>query len=244
MKHLLAVALLSCLCVGNVWAKAPYNPTKVVSVELIVAGLEEKLEFLGTILANPAQFDEQQEYVVRAGGVIACLAQALNEHEERGTVKIAGPALRDAALELQEQDDHAECLKLVQTMQSALKGESSGEHAQEHPWDELISMYDMMEEMNERNGGLSRSLRRPRGKIDEQLNASTNAVLSIAMLADHSYLDDDSQTKQWDDWSKQCLESMNSLVQAIKAQDKDKVAEAYQSANRACDQCHEQHRAE
>ncbi|MCG6155116.1 hypothetical protein [Rubinisphaera margarita] len=244
MIRLILLAAVALSTASLAYAAAPIAPAKVVSVDLLVAGLEQKMETLGELLADPEKYDDNEEFVVRAGGVIAVLSQALIEHDESSKSKIAAPALRDIGLGLQDYVGHEEASDLYQQAQSAMKGEAEGEHEKDHPWDELIGMYEMMEEMNDRNGGLSRSLRRSRGKVEEQLNASTNAVLSIAMLADHSYLEDEDQAEQWDEWSKQCIEAMKGLTKAIEEKDQTKIAEFYKAANRACDQCHEVHRAE
>ncbi len=244
MKSFLFSACLILTPATLSFAQAPISPTKVAPVELIVAGMEDKVETLEKLLADPEKYDDNEEFIVRAGGVLACFSQALIEHEGRSQTKIAAPTLRDAGLALQDYAGHEACVKELQTIKTAMKGEATGEHEDEHPWDELIGMYDMMEEMNDRNGGLSRSLLRTRGKVEEQLNASTNAILGLAMMADHSYLEEDSQAEQWDKWAKDGQQAMTNLIGAIKEKDKAKIAEFYKISNHSCDQCHEVFRAE
>lgn len=234
-----SILLVAVFAATSVQGKSPVPPSEVASIELITAELESQLEKLNSLLTDPKMFDDNQEKIVQAGAVIACVSQAAIEHADGKETTYAAPALRDAGIELQEVGDHEEAKALLLTAQAAWKGKSTGEHADEHPWDELAAMYPLMEEMNDRNGGLSRSLRKPRGRISEQLNASTNAILALATLADHNYLEDENQTKQWDGLSKDYLQAMIHLTKAIADKDRDEVAIHYQAGNRACDKCHE-----
>lgn len=239
MLRLVAFAVLGLLAITSAKTGAPIPPTQVAPFELITADLEAKLNTLRELLADPEKFSDHEERIGRAGGVIACLAQAAIEHDDHAKAAYAAPALRDAGLQLRDAEDHAEALAAFQSAEQAWQGKATGEHAREHAWNELMGMYDLMEEMNDRNGGLSRTLRRSRGRIEEQLNASTNAILAIAMLADHEYVSDDDETREWEQLSREYQQAMTSLIKAIRDKDQAKIAEYYQAGNRACDKCHE-----
>ena len=220
-------------------AGSPVPVEQVVTLELITAELESQLEKVGDLLEDPEEFDENQEKIAQAGGVIACVSQALVEHPDRKKSSCAAAALRDAGIELQEAADHKQAKTVLETAQAAWKGKSTGVHEEDHSWDELADLYSMMEEMEDRNGGLSRSLRKPRGRLKEKLNASTNAILGLATLADHNYVEDEQQEKEWDKYSLEYLEAMKKLVKAIGAKDRKQIEIHYKAGNHACDRCHE-----
>jgi len=231
--------LITILPTSSLYADSPVPPAEVAQIELISAELESQLEKLNGLLADPKTFENNQEKIVQAGAVIACLSQAAIEHSDRNKTTYAAPALRDAGIELQETEEFKAAHALLASAQAAWQGKSTGKHVEKHPWDELAQMTPLMEEMNERNGGLSRSLRKPRGRLKEKLNASTNALLGLAMLADHGFVEDAAQTKQWDQLSKDYLQAMILLTKAIADKDREKVAQHYKAGNRSCDKCHE-----
>lgn len=227
------------LAVSLLQAESPIPVAQVATMELITAELESQLEKVNDLLEDPEEFDDNLEKIAQAGGVIACVSQALIEHPDRKESTCAGPALRDAGIELQEAADHKEAKAVLEVAQAAWKGKSTDVHDEIHPWDELVDMYSMMEEMEDRNGGLSRSLRKPRGRLKEKLNASTNAILGLAMLADHNYVDEEEQEKEWDKYSHEYLDAMKKLVKAIGAKDRKQIEIYYKAGNHACDKCHE-----
>ncbi len=233
------VMLVLVLTVSSLQAESPIPVAEVATLELITAELESQLEKLGDLLKDPEEFDENQEKIAQSGGVIACVSQALVEHPDRKRSTCAGPALRDAGISLQEASEHKEAKEALALAQSAWKGESADTHEELHPWDELVDMYSMMEEMEHRNGGLSRSLRKPRGRLKEKLNASTNAILGLAMLADHNYVDEEEQEKVWDKLSHEYLDAMKKLTKAIGEKDRKQIEIYYKAGNHACDKCHE-----
>lgn len=234
--------MLGCLVGVQLNAGAPIPPTEVAPFELIAAELEQRVQKLQDLLADAEKFEAQQEQIVRSAGVIACLSQAAIEHKQFSQAKFAAAALRDTAIELQQIEEHADGLPLLEQLKAAWTGKASGEHKAEHAWTGMISMYDLMEEMNDRNGGLSRSLRRSRGKLEEQLNASTNAILAIPMLADHADYTDEDNAAEWKQLSIDYQQAMTNLITAIREQKQDKIAAYYQAGNRACDKCHESFR--
>ncbi len=241
MRRILSafILLVPILIVSQLQAKSPIPVEQVATMELITAELESQLENVSDLLEDPEEFDENQEDIAQAGGVIACVSQALIEHPDRKKSSCAVPALRDAGIELQEAADHQEAKAVLEIAKAAWKGKSTGAHDEIHPWDELVDMYSMMEEMEDRNGGLSRSLRKPRGRLKEKLNASTNAILGLAMLADHNYVEEEEQEKEWDKYSLEYLEAMKKLVKAIGAKDRKQIETYYKAGNHACDKCHE-----
>ena len=241
MRQILSafILLVPVFFASQLQAGSPVPVEQVVTLELITAELENQLEKVKDLLEDPEEFDEYQEKIAQAGGVIACVSQALVEHPDRKKSSCAAAALRDAGIELQEAADHKQAKAVLETAQAAWKGKTTGVHEKEHAWDELADLYSMMEEMEDRNGGLSRSLRKPRGRLKEKLNASTNAILGLATLADHNYVEDEQQEKKWDRYSLEYLEAMKKLVKAIGAKDRKQIEIHYKAGNRACDQCHE-----
>ncbi|MCA9043567.1 MAG: hypothetical protein KDA69_04555 [Planctomycetaceae bacterium] len=234
--HLLTAATL--IMVGSVVAESPVPIEKVATVadlELEVAGQIETLEKL---LGEEAKFEDNEKAIHQAIGVLACMGQAIAEHPGNKETKVQGPQLRDAALSYAEEESFQSATKALGVLKQAQAGECKTESKVEHAWDELIEMYPLMEEMNTRNAKLVRVMKRPRGKPDESLHATTLAVLAIAMLADTSPVFDDADIPKWQGWSNEYRENMMKVADAVRAKDGTTARQWFDKANIACDQCH------
>lgn len=222
---------------SQVQAKSPIPVETVGLTEEFAAEIDHQMTLFAGFLAKAKQFDEKLEYVTRAGGVIACCAQALVEHPDEKANANKHAAVRDAAIAVQEVGSHEEATAAVEALKSTLAGNVEGEHELEYSWDSLISMYDMMEEINERNYPLKRAIRRPKGTLEERRTPVAIAILTVAMYEDTSYCSDE-QIGPWQKMSKEYQEAMTELSKAIAAKDKAKAAELYLKGNETCNKCH------
>ncbi|MCA9080258.1 MAG: hypothetical protein KDA58_06840 [Planctomycetaceae bacterium] len=220
-------------------APVPINAELIPIGELVVE-VDSRVKELEGFLATADVYEENREEAVRqAFGVLACVAQAIAEHADAATVKIQGPALRDAALQFKKTSTLDEAKAALAAIQAAHVGTSTVEAAAEHPWNKLINMHPMMEEINARNAKLLRVFRRIRGNDDEVAHASTLVVLALAMQADTHEVKKEADLPKWEQWSVEYRTQMLEVAKAIRAKDAKSAREWFDKANATCDACHE-----
>ena len=208
----------------------------LTEIELLI---ERHIQSLEKGLADESKFEEAKNKTIRTDfGMLSLLGQSLAEHKDKSARKINGPALRDAALTYNRKGTYVEARAAFTQIQSVLNGTVSGEHALLHPWNKLINMHPMMEEMNAASGALPRILRKPRGKPEEALPAVSWALLAIAMKADTHEVKDPNDLPQWNTWSDDFLVSSLKLAEAVRAKDGATGRKWFDQANETCDACH------
>ena len=125
---------------------------------------------------------------------------------------------------------------------SALEGQGSGSAATEHPWNKLIGMHAMMEEINARNSKIRRSVRRLRDPDEESLHPTTLAVLAVAMYADTHEVKNESDIPQWQQHAREFQQHMTQTAAAMKKNDADGAREVWLEGVKSCSACHDKFR--
>lgn len=221
------------------FAGAPVKIAEVAPLGDLAAEARATATGLEESLADPAGFEDAQDAVKQAGGVLACLGQAIAEHPENASAGISGPHLRDAALAVRAARTHAEAAAALRRAQQALAGQAAGDAAAEHPWNKLTGMHGMMEEINGRTSKLRRALRRLNNPEEDSRHASVAAVLALAMIADTHEVKNEADIPKWQALAGEYRKTMTALSAAIKAQELDKARELFSRANETCAKCHE-----
>lgn len=249
MKRVLIA--LSLLSIAAVWlipanAAAPVKVDGVAPAGDLAAEAEARIADLEGYLENESTFSQavKSHSIAQDAGVLACLAQALAEHGAKDGVKIAAPALRDAALALRDSKTLAEAKQAMEKVKQAQSGKASGDAAVEHPWNKLIGMHEMMEEINSRNASLRRVIRRPRNPEKDSLHASTLAVLGLAMRADTHEVKNKGDLPEWESLAETFQQNMTQLADAMKKKDTAAAREHYLNAAKSCNACHQKFREE
>ena len=225
------------------WGEAPTPIKPVAPLDDIVFEVNDKIEQLDGLLATAESYEEKREgEIQQAFGVLAVMGQAIAEHEDHEQTEISGPALRDAALPFTIETSYDDAKAILDSVKKARAGGGATDAAVEHEWDELIPMYPMMEEINNRNAALVRVIRRPRGREGESAHASTIALLSIAMYADTHEVEGDADVSAWQEMSAEYRTLMVQAAEAIRARDGDTARTHFDAANETCDRCHEKFR--
>jgi hypothetical protein len=233
----LAACLFSCV---NLFAEAPVKVETVAPLADIVFEVNSQIETLEKELADEAGYEENRGGQIRQSfGLLACLGQALAEHSKASESEIQGAHLRDAALKFQKKSSLAEAKTALEAVKAAQVGKSEGEAANDHPWNKLINMHPMMEEINSRNSAILKVLRRPRGKESEPVHATTWAILGLAMKADTHEVKDEADLPKWHAQSDAFIAASVKLAEAIRAKDKTEGRKWFDAANESCDACHE-----
>jgi hypothetical protein len=230
--------------VWRVQAGAPVKVTGVVDINLAATEAKAKIEKLDALVADEAAFAKavEDKVIAQDAGVLACLAQAISEHEKGKATGIAGPALRDAALSLVKAKKLADAQAALKTAHAALKGEGQGEA--EHPWNKLINMHRMMEEMNYRTSRLRRALRRPRKLQADAGHATVLVVLGLAMEADTHEVKNKEEIPIWNKMSREYSTDMSKLAKAMLEKKADIAKEIFKGSADSCKHCHEKFRNE
>lgn len=241
--RLLAGLLLMGLTTSSLPAQSPVAIDTIASINELEQLVMKKFDALEKSLGDESKFEELKGKSIRENfGMLALLGQSIAEHSGKAGCKIDGPALRDAALSFNRKGNHAEAIVAADQVRNVLEGRASGEHAQLHPWNKLINMHPMMEEMNAGNSAILKVIKKPRGKPDEVLAATSWGLLAVAMKADTHEVKNSTDLPQWSAWSDDFLASSLKLAEAIRAKDGATGRKWFDQANRTCDACHEKFR--
>lgn len=234
--------LLSCVLAVSLsvtWAESPVAVEGIAPIPDVVFEIKAQVEELSKALAEEEGYEKARTgQVWQSFGLLAVLGQTLAEHEKAEEAGIHGPALRDAALRFQSTSSLEEARQALEAVRQVLAGNVTGEHEVHHPWNKLIGMDPMMEVINGRNSSILRVLRRPRGREDEPVHATTWALLAVAMKADiHQVKEADLHL--WNEYADEFRIASVKLAEAIRAKDRDEARTWFDKANAACDACHE-----
>jgi hypothetical protein len=242
------IALAAALILPAVAEKSARKEKKhpVATAGDLVRESQAKKATIAGYLENEATFKEaREEKLGQAAGVLACLAQSLAEHPQKGDTPVSAVALRGAALAARDAKTLERARAALQQIEAALAGKAGKDPADvSYPWNKLVKMHPMMEEINARNGRIPRVLRRSRDPEKDALHGVTAAVLAEAMAADTHEVKDKSRIPEWEKLSHEYQAQMVLFAKAIKAKDSAKARAAFTAANTACDTCHEKFRDE
>lgn len=239
---LAAVAVVLALLIP-VNGAAPAKVTELLDAGHLAAEAKAKAVKLSEATSDEAAFKRAMEFktVATDAGVIACLAQALVEHEKGKNSGIAAASLRDAALRLSKAKKLEDAQEGLAAVEAALAGKKT-EAESEFAWNKLINMHRMMEEMEYREGRLRRTLRRPRKLPEDSSHATVLTVLALAMEADTHEVKNEKDLPAWKKFSQSYRTDVAKLTAAMKANKADEARELFASSNRICTDCHAQFR--
>lgn len=236
----LAVATISGTIAPVLHAETPYPIESFASLAELTQEATIQTKRLDKLLSTDASFEKDKEkHVAQAFGLIACVGQGLAEHKEWEKATINGPALRDAALTYSSDEDRDAALAALGKVKDVIAGKVEGEHERLHPWNELIGMYALMEEINTRNSEYLKIFRRPRGTPEEASPVVAWGLLGAAMKADNYGAGDEEDEKLWNTWSDEFYETAVKLGKAIREKDKVESRKWFDKANAGCKVCHE-----
>lgn len=229
----------------TVSGEAPTAIKPVAPLDDVVYEVNAKVKLLDRLLGSAESYEENREdEVLQAFGVLAVMGQAIAEHEDHAQTDISGPALREAALPFKEDSSYDEAQSILAAVKQAVAGQGATDASVEYEWNRLIPMHPMMEEINNRNAALVRVIRRPRGREGESANATTIALLSIAMSADTHDVKDKDAIPEWQNMAEEYRDHMVEVAEAIRVRDAETARTHFDAANETCDACHDKFRDE
>ena len=238
------VVLVASTLLWQAQAAAPVKVTLVVDLNSAVTEAKAKAEKLAASVADEESFAKalKEKIIAQDAGVLACLAQAITEHDKGKDSGVAGPTLRDSALALRNAKKLADAKTALAGVNAALKGQASDKSVAEHPWNKLINMHRMMEEINYRNSRLRRSLKRPRKLQEDAGHATVLTVLALAMEADTHEVKKKEEIPLWNKMSREYSTGMSKLAKAMLEKKAEVAQEIFNGSANSCESCHEKFR--
>lgn len=241
LKQVLTGVSLAALGAGLLmpcYAASPVKIAKVAPVADLVTEAEAKIAALEASLAdNDTYLKDKKTTIPTEAGVLAILAQAIAESEEKPSWKASAADLRDAAIEVADSKSFDDAKKGLAKIKDAAGGKAGGAKA-DHDWAKLAKLSTVMVEVNKRTGKLRRALR----KTPDDESARDATVLAVLALAAH---DDTHEVKKkddipkWQGYAKTMQAEMTAVAAAIKAKDATATKDSWTKAQKSCSECHE-----
>jgi cytochrome c556 len=224
-------------------AAAPLKVATVAPVADLVAEAELKIKALDEALASDKSYLESKTTSLPAdAGVLAVLAQAIVESEEKAAWKASAPDLRDGAVAVASAKSYDEAKAGLAAVKSAFEGKA-GAAKPEAEWNKLCRLKPLMKEVNKRNTKLRRASKNIPPNSDEAArDASVLAVLGLAAHDDTHEVKNPAEVPEWQTLSKDFSTQMTAMATALKAKDKAAAGDAFGKANKACNGCHDKWR--
>ena len=257
MQYRAVVGLSLCLLALSgllpIHGAAPVKVASVAPIEDLVAAATAKSNQLSEYLKSEESYNEaKKELIPQAAGVLACIAQAIAEHDKHGDANVVGAELRDAALATKHSKSLEDARKDLKKIEAALQGESSGEAEMDYKWSDLVNIHQTMKEVNALFATLPRpigDLRRGRKLKSEEfqkvrLHASTLVVLSLVIQTHGGQVEKKGDVAKWQGLSTELQESLAALGAAIRKKDGKQSYAFLRRTREACKSCHDQFRKE
>lgn len=225
----------------SVWAALPAKMSDVVSVADLETEITSKIAEIESTLAAPEQFQELTGSRRSASLQLTLLAQALARHDGESKLKASAPGIRDTAMSITTSasfDDATQ--KLAQLKTPRANTEPAKETSSDEEWAMIVRNRALMDLLREKSDQVRKSLRRIKDPEAESRNASTMAVIGIAVGAHAHSRKTPSEQMMWTDWSHNFQKHMTRTARAIRERDSAAVLEHFTAAQAACDLCHEQ----
>ncbi len=196
----------------------------------MIADIERSLESAESYQTNAAR-------IRRSAAQSAVFSQALAEHSDESPLKLAGPAIRDASLELSHSKTYDEArTKLLELSRAS---ENSTARDIQFDWAKLANLHTLMESMRDRTDQVRKGLRRPKDPASEGRQAAMMSILALAIDAHADKFENQSDKSAWHQSSTALQKSMTKTAQAMRNKSGESALEHFKAGQDACDRCHE-----
>ena len=173
----------------------------------------------------------------RSAAQLAVFSQALAEHTDESPLKVAGPAIRDASVELSHSKTYDDARTNLLELSRAR--ESSTARDIQFDWAKLASIRTLMDSMRDRTDQVRKGIRRPKDPASEGLQAAMMSVLALAIDAHADKFENLQERSAWHQSSLSLQKSMTKTAQAMRNKAGESALEHFKAGQDACDQCHE-----
>ncbi len=225
------------------YAAAPAKIAAVAPIADVVAEADAKIKVprRKALESDKSYLENKGTTIPKEAGVLAVLAQAVVESEEKAAWQASAAGVRDAAIAVSNAKSFDEAKKGLAGVKEAVGGKA-GAAKKEADWNKLCGLGKVMKEVNARNGKLRRATKKKELTDAEAAEASRDAsVLAILALAAH----DDThevkkaeEVKEWQKFSKEFQAQMTATSAAFKKKDVTGAADAWKKGNASCTDCH------
>lgn len=238
----LSVSVVAVAC----FAAAPLKIKDVAPGADLVLEADAKIKALEEALSSADKYQEAKAGPLgRDASVLAALAQAIVESEEKPQWKASAADVRDGAIAISGAKSFEEAKKGLDAVKAAAGGAAAGAKP-EAEWNKLGKLGAVMKEVNARNGKLRRAVRKLPEKDDELAqtarDASVLAILALVTHEDTHEVKNDADKPLWQQQSKDFQKEMSAAAAAFKAKDAAGAKKAFDAANKACNDCHKKFR--
>ena len=247
MKNVLLSLSLGALALSLLlpcYAAAPVKIASVAPVSDLVREADVKIKLLEEFLFDNKSYVESKGTTIpAAAGVLAVLAQAIVESDEKAAWQSAAADVRDAAIIVATAKSYDDAKKGLAAIQDAHGGKAAGAKP-EHEWNKLCKLGSIMKEINARNSKLRRVTRKKPPTAAEFAEGSADAsVMAVLALAAH---DDTHEVKskkkedidEWQKYAKEFQTQMTAVAAAFRKNDVAAAADAWKKGTTACNDCH------
>lgn len=230
------------------YAAAPAKIAAVAPVADIVAEADAKIKVLEESLASDKAFLEAKGTTIpQEAGILAILAQAVVESEEKAAWQPSAADVREAAKAVSAAKSYDEAKKGLAAIKEAVGGKAGGAKP-EAEWNKLCGLGKVMKEVNKRAGKLRRATKKKQLTDDEAAeaarDASVMAVLALAAHDDTHEVKKAEEIKDWQKFSKEFQVQMTGASAAFKKKDLAGAGDSWKKGNTACSDCHAKFRKE
>jgi hypothetical protein len=248
MKNFSRFVLLSVIASAALAiAAGPSRETlqQTASVAQLEAAIARNVKALDALLADETKFADNltRDKISAKAASTAGLAQAVLDHPDAKTAKSLGDYVRESAKRLAESDSHAAAKRHLGEVKLAAEGKPLGyDSMTEDDWYNVMTMEHMMEEMNQLQNDLRRTIRRLNDPEAESLDALAAAVLSLACKENLDYVGGDEDEAAWKNMSQQLYDEYRLMSVAMRKKDSDAARAHHANAARLCTECHDKFR--
>lgn len=208
-----------------------------------------QLKTLEGLLKDSASFEEmthRKKLIPRAAGVLAVVGQTLAEHPQKSKTKILGTFLRDAARKVVTAKSYEDATAGLKEMKEAVEGRGKGEAGPDLPWNKLMSLHRLMEEVEERQGELRKTFvaigKGQELKPSEAYHATTLALLGIVTIVDNHEVKKKEEIPEWESMAKEFQGQLTSLSKAMHDKDSKAFTTLFPKIGESCASCHDKFR--
>jgi len=224
------------------YAAAPAKIAAVAPIADIVADADAKIKALDEALAtDKAYLEAKGTTIPLEAGILAVLAQAVVESEEKAAWQPSAADVRDAAIAVSNAKSYDEAKKGLAAVKEAVGGKA-GSAKKEAEWNKLTGLGKVMKEVNKRNGKLRRATKKKDASeadlAEAARDASVLAVLALAAHDDTHEVKKAEEIKDWQKFSKEFQVQMTATAAAFKKKDVTGAADAWKKGNASCTECH------
>ncbi len=218
-------------------AEIPAAPkaSSYASAKDLVAALDDYIERIEEVLADPGEFADLQSRMVKDAETISVLALVLGLHDEDNVYKAAAGELIKSSQAVAQAADY----KAAKAAFEQLKAAKSAKGAAVTGWVRVASLKALMEQVPLVNSRLNRNMRRFERQADGiAQDAAVLAAIAQGSMANLEETIQPSNSEKWFAFCQQMRDAAAVLNKAAVAKDEAGAKDAEAALAKSCDDCH------